>query len=283
MTVVYTLTGDEASTLTSILGGEATLSVVRDVVTVHGPDAQKFLHSLVSQAVESLAIGDQGWSFLLQPQGKVLGLFTIERTEDQTFVLSTESGQGSTVATQLHRYKIRTKAEISLAEGVAQSCRVVDGVALFGDSNSDDCADRDGSLFAGLRVTLGVPSFDAELSDQTVPNETGFTSLAVNFKKGCYVGQELVERIDSRGGNVPKQLSWIRLATGAVENPVDDLNSDETELVRTIQLTTVVRGLTDSDLIGLSYADRKTLARGTANADIDGRVCAVSVQPVLHS
>ncbi len=284
----FTLTSESAEVLAGVLAGYSTLATTRDLVTVEGPDAQKFLHSLVSQAVDSLPVGAQLWSFLLQPQGKVLGLFTITRSDDQKFVLSSQAGQGAIVAAQLQRYKIRTKAEISLSEGVTQSCRVTEGVALFSAASPDDVEDVDSSLFAGLRVALGIPSFGAELDDQTVPNETGFTPLAVNFKKGCYVGQELVERIDSRGGNVPKRLSWIRLATddaavGAGAEDAGDSDSDEAEPLRTIELTTAVSGSADSGLIGLAFADRKILARGMAQVEVDGDVTLVTVNPVSHS
>ncbi len=52
----------------------------------------------------------------------------------------------------------------------------------------------------------------AELTDKTIPGETGLIELTVSFTKGCYTGQELVARIDSRGGNVPRRLRRLGLA-----------------------------------------------------------------------
>src|ERR1700748_1757567 len=49
----------------------------------------------------------------------------------------------------------------------------------------------------------------AELTDKTIPGETGLIELTVSFTKGCYTGQELVARIDSRGSNVARRLRRI--------------------------------------------------------------------------
>jgi folate-binding protein YgfZ len=63
------------------------------------------------------------------------------------------------------------------------------------------------------RIAAGVPVMGAELTDKTIPAETGLVDITASFTKGCYTGQELVARIDSRGGNVPRHLR--RLRTGA--------------------------------------------------------------------
>jgi len=50
---------------------------------------------------------------------------------------------------------------------------------------------------------------------QQIPAETGVTSVAVDFKKGCYPGQELVERMDSRGAEAPRRLELLTVAEGS--------------------------------------------------------------------
>jgi len=49
----------------------------------------------------------------------------------------------------------------------------------------------------------------AELDEDTIPAEAGVVDATVSFTKGCYTGQELVARIDSRGGNVPRRLRGL--------------------------------------------------------------------------
>ncbi|MDQ2651142.1 MAG: folate-binding protein, partial [Actinomycetota bacterium] len=78
-----------------------------------------------------------------------------------------------------------------------------------------------------LRIECGVPAMGAELTDATIPAEAGqwVIDASVSFTKGCYTGQELVARIDSRGGNVPRPVRAL-----VVTGPGPD---DPTELVGT--------------------------------------------------
>ena len=65
-----------------------------------------------------------------------------------------------------------------------------------------------------LRIRAGWPIMGAEIGPRTIPAELGpsLISKSVSFTKGCYTGQELVARIDSRGGNVPRPLRLIEIA-----------------------------------------------------------------------
>ncbi len=65
-------------------------------------------------------------------------------------------------------------------------------------------------------VEAGFPRHGRELDDRTIPAEAGLVEAAVSFTKGCYTGQELVARIDSRGSNVPRHLRGLRLSGPAL-------------------------------------------------------------------
>jgi folate-binding protein YgfZ len=62
---------------------------------------------------------------------------------------------------------------------------------------------------------------NAELTDKTIPAEAGqwVVDASVSFTKGCFTGQELVARIDSRGGNVPRHLRGVVLAVAGATLP----------------------------------------------------------------
>ena len=68
-----------------------------------------------------------------------------------------------------------------------------------------------------LRIRAGIPRLGAELDESTIPAEAGqwLIDHSVSFTKGCFVGQELVARVDSRGSNTPRKLRLLRLAHGA--------------------------------------------------------------------
>jgi folate-binding protein YgfZ len=60
-----------------------------------------------------------------------------------------------------------------------------------------------------LRIETGVPAMGAELTGATIPAEAGVVERSVSFTKGCFTGQELVARIESRGGHVPRHLRGL--------------------------------------------------------------------------
>jgi tRNA-modifying protein YgfZ len=72
-----------------------------------------------------------------------------------------------------------------------------------------------------LRIEAGVPVLGAELGPETIPAEAGawVIEASVSFTKGCFTGQELVARIDSRGGNVPRPVRALRLDGDVVPPP----------------------------------------------------------------
>ncbi len=69
--------------------------------------------------------------------------------------------------------------------------------------------------YEAVRIEAGIPVMGRELDERTIPAEAGVVDMSVSFTKGCYTGQELVARIDSRGGNVPRRLRGLVLADGA--------------------------------------------------------------------
>lgn len=201
--------------------------VGRDFVLVSGPDAIEWLQGQLSQDVAELTEGGSAWSFLLQPQGKVDALVRVTRSAAGV-VLDTDAGWGEHVAARLKRFKLRVKAELQPIDWRCLALRGGDGGLAAGPLGDDvvvEPAWRPGVDIIGpaparppgvefvsaedyeaMRIEAGFPKMGAELDESTIPAESGFVSRAVSFTKGCYTGQELVARIDSRGGNVPRHL-----------------------------------------------------------------------------
>ena len=87
-----------------------------------------------------------------------------------------------------------------------------------------DVAAADAHAFEVRRIEAGLPRMGAELTERTIPAEAGIVEASVSFTKGCYTGQELVARIDSRGGHVPRRLRGVRLGADApVPAPGDEV------------------------------------------------------------
>jgi tRNA-modifying protein YgfZ len=173
----------------------------RDVLQVSGPDAESFLQGQLSQDITSLAPTQSAWSFVLQPQGKVDALVRVTRINGDGWLLDVDAGYGEAVAARLNRFKLRVKADIEPVAWAAVGDRL--GPAFPVPAGADE---------ERTRIELGWPRMGAELTEKTIPAETGIVDRTVSFTKGCFTGQELVARIDSRGGNVPRHLRGVRLA-----------------------------------------------------------------------
>lgn len=201
----------------------------RDVVQVAGPDAATFLQSQLSQDVRGLGVGGSAWSFLLQPTGKIDVLLRVWRNGEESFVLDTDAGYGATMVARLNRFKIRVKAEVAElpwsciavrgdgASTVAGLAGWADGSDVLAAAPSEPAAARPGTAddLLAARIEAGWPAMGSEIvPGETIPGETGVVDVAVNFKKGCYPGQELVERMDSRGATPPKSLQRVSVAAG---------------------------------------------------------------------
>ncbi|MCE9623495.1 MAG: hypothetical protein K8R99_14250 [Actinomycetia bacterium] len=201
----------------------------RDVVRVDGPDAATFLQSQLSQDIRPLAVGESTWSFLLQPTGKIDVLLRIWRSGDDSFVLDTDAGYGEAMVARLNRFKIRVKAEITdlpwrcvavRGEGAADVEGLVswgEGIDVLGEAPLVPSGVRAGSAddLLAARIASAWPAMGCEIvPGETIPGETGVVAVAVNFTKGCYPGQELVERMDSRGAAPPKSLQRVTVPDG---------------------------------------------------------------------
>ncbi len=208
----------------------------RDVVTVSGEEATTYLQGQISQDVLGLAVGASAWSLILQPQGKVDAWFRITKTGEDAYVLDVDAGHGEALLARLKRFKLRTKADLELLTWDWHAWRSADGgeapdivapegaivappaggqagLDLIGpDLDPPEGEILDASALERLRIVAFVPAMGAELTQDTIPAEAGIVDDSVSFTKGCYTGQELVARVDSRGNNTPRKL---RLVTGA--------------------------------------------------------------------
>lgn len=209
---------------------------------MEGADAARYLQSQLSQEIASMGVGSSAWSFVLSPTGKVDALVRVHRTDDDRFVLDTDAGFGDGLVARLLRFRIRVAVEM-----VAEARSVVvfrgaglppgpDGALVGWGDGFDLPADHESLTGPGplsavpagtaddllrARIEACWPAMGAEIvPGETVPAETGVVSQAVSFTKGCYPGQELVERMDSRGAAAPWRLEAVDVGQGATVGDV---------------------------------------------------------------
>jgi len=218
----------------------------RDVLSVSGPDATTYLQGQCSQDVAGLGVGATTESLLLSPQGKLDAFMRVTRIGEDEFVLDTDPGFGEVVKTRLERFRLRVKVEIDprtwqcvavrgphalqpdavSAETAADPSVLrlpVDwpgfaGFDLLGPATggagaeawvSDTVVRCGHDAFEAARIEAGLPVNGRELTEATIAAEAGLVERTVSFDKGCFTGQELVARLDSRGSKVARKLAGL--------------------------------------------------------------------------
>jgi len=182
----------------------------RALVRISGPDWRSFLQGLLTQDIETLADGELRFAALLAPQGRVLfDLFVLGEADGA--LLDVAADRRDALLQRLALYRLRAKVEIAPDErpahaawGDAAALGAADprlpqlGVRIYGPAEPD----AEEGAYDAHRLALGVPdpARDA-IPDKTYPIEANFDLLnGVDFRKGCFVGQETTSRMKRRGG-----------------------------------------------------------------------------------
>ncbi|MET0971672.1 MAG: folate-binding protein [Tardiphaga sp.] len=252
----------------------------RGVVKITGDDARGFLNNLVTSEIEVVAPGTARFGALLTPQGKIIAdFFVTEAPADQGggLLLDCPKPLAQSLATKLGFYKLRAKVTVeNLSESlgvlavwdgepatmpdlafldprdVALGLRILiatdlaaQTAALLGAELVDEVG------YEAHRIATGVPRGGVDFAyGDAFPHESNMDRLrGVDFDKGCYIGQEVVSRMQHRGtartrivpvlfdGEAPAAGTEIR----AADKPIGTMGSSATgrglALVRTDRAT----------------------------------------------
>lgn len=192
----------------------------RSVISLKGPEARAFLQGLISNDMEACAPGRAIYAALLTPQGKILFEFFVAEHEDR-FLVDCAAVRAPDLIKRLTFYRLRAKVEIALA-GDLKVAALWDGdrlgtdetVAVFADPRLPSLGLRligplaavQGAIagtqsgdYRAHRLRLGVPDSGDLPPDTVFALDAGFEELhGVDFRKGCYVGQEVTSRMKHR-------------------------------------------------------------------------------------
>ena len=201
----------------------------RAVLAVSGPDAEAFLQGQLSQDIEALAQGQSAWSLILQPQGRIDAFVRVTRRASDQFILDTD-GPLEQVIVRLKRFMLRT--DVTLAQldwqciavrgpGAAEAAvsgKVVGpvptgGIDVLGPAPAvaEEVPRIDPDALEAHRIRCGFPRMGVDIDHRTIPAEAEVVPWTVSFTKGCFTGQELVARMDSRGSTAPRYLRLLTL------------------------------------------------------------------------
>ena len=214
----------------------------RSVIAVSGPDRAEFLQGLISNDTAKVVAGGAMWAALLTPQGRFLNdMFVVGEGAD-IFLLETERERAPALARKLKMYTLRSKVtvedrsaamEVAVVFGPgAETLVPLAGATSFVDPRLPELGVRVlapvGQTAALLsphgvgeapldayerrRLELGVPDGSRDLPvEKALLLESGFDELnGVDWKKGCYMGQELTARTKYRG-LIKRRLFPVRI------------------------------------------------------------------------
>jgi len=207
---------------------QAALLPDRGVVEVAGQDARKFLNGLLTSDVDKLEPAHAVFAALLTPQGKIIVDFIlVEGAEGGTFFLDCPRALASALKQRLDFYKLRAQVTIEDRSDALGVLAIWDGEAeskrglcfrdprlpelglrcILASEVIDEAAAEigaelvDAAAYEAHRIALGVPRGGLDfIYGDAFPHETDMDQLGgVDFDKGCFVGQEVVSRIEHRG------------------------------------------------------------------------------------
>jgi folate-binding protein YgfZ len=208
----------------------------RALVRVSGLDWRAFLQGLLSNDVETLAEGELRFAALLTPQGKLLFDLFVAGEADGA-LLDVAADRRDSLIQRLVLYRLRAKVEIapdtravfasweqSVAGGLIDPRLPVLGWRLYGGAPGVDATEAD---YDAHRLSHGVPdpAHDA-IFDKTYPIEANFDLLhGIDFRKGCFVGQETTSRMKRRGV-IKNRMLPIRFKGEAPPSGAEVLNGE---------------------------------------------------------
>ena len=209
----------------------------RTLLRLAGGDRQRYLNGQVSNDVRKLTAENSLAACVTTIKGKLDALVHLTETDD-AYLIDTEAALRESIHARLDKYIIADDCELSDVSDDWHLIHVLGGIdsphptrasERFGQPGTDlwlpttepapaELEFLTAAATESLRIRNGVPQWGAELTPATLPAEARLDETAVDFHKGCYIGQEVISRIKSVG-RVNRKL--VRLRATAEPPPAE--------------------------------------------------------------
>jgi tRNA-modifying protein YgfZ len=203
---------------------------VRGRIRVTGDDRARLIHALTTNHIQQMKDGDRIYAFFLTAQGRIISDCYITCFEDH-LLLDVEPGVREALLKHIDHYIIADDVTLEDVTDATFSL-IAAGKRLYGTLDEKDRTIETLSLapataedFEAYRIKHFHPLFGRDFTSSTLPQETGL-GYALHFNKGCYLGQEIVERIRSRG-HVNKGLVGLKSSANIPVAAVVRFNGEE--------------------------------------------------------
>lgn len=278
------------------------------VLKVSGKDARRYLNSRLSNDLRSAQPGECVRAAALTAQGRVEALFAVFVQPSDTFYLACDGGPREDVAAALKRFIVADRVAVedvsahatflhmacdpsdalSLLKGCGGELQQVGAIRRVSETGSDclvlgaspERVSQDLSATCGeplasdeyrlRRIKQGVPAFPDEVNSDTILTEAGLYD-SVSFSKGCYVGQEVIERSDAIG-KLPRTLELIRLAGSGRIEPGTSVENGSGEAIGKVVSSVVEAAETATFLFALLRSGKYGSAEPVRCAGLQGEI-----------
>ena len=240
----------------------------RGVLAVAGSDRAAWLQGLLTNDVGSLKEGESRYAAYLTPQGRMISDMTaIER--GGRILLDVPAPLAASLRDKLDGLIFSEDVRITDESATLWVWTVIRKDSfddIIGETLPAELAALtpiEFDTFEVIRIERGVPRFLADMDEDTIPLEAGIEDRAISFTKGCYVGQEVIVRVTTRGGGrvAKKLVTWVAgPAAEIVPLPGAKILSFDRDIGR---VTSAAFSPTMNRVVGMGYVHRDFLKAGT--------------------
>jgi folate-binding protein YgfZ len=243
-----------------------------------GADRVRYLNGQVTNDVRRASSREVLYACVTNAKGKIDGDIHIHASPDGTaLLLDSEPGLRESLSLRLAKYIISDDAELEDVSDDWQLWHVLGGDAAITEAQGGHivAADRfrapgidvwlpaktkfeppctvlSADEIEALRILRHIPKHPQELNAETFPQEAGLESRAMNFSKGCYIGQEILSRIKTTG-KMPRNLIAWSANSGAMQVSSGDALFNEADQKAIGSVTSVTRHPQTGIATGLAY------------------------------
>lgn len=198
------------------------------VVKLHGDDAKTYLNSQTTNSLNSLGVSQFAFNSILDLSGKIIASFLNVLIDEKTVYIFIEENYLEALVERIEKFHISEDFELSIEDKDVylniNSRGDFQGEYFFeGDSISFQALGPLGTdeELLQLRVLTGVPELGIQAKTGDLINNTFFDELSVDYKKGCFPGQETVSKINTRRGAAYKPVLGISESAHSGEIKLD--------------------------------------------------------------
>ncbi|MCX5743550.1 MAG: hypothetical protein NT062_13745 [Proteobacteria bacterium] len=244
-------------------------------IRVTGGDRVRFLQGLTTVNVDKLAAGDHQWGAILSPKGRVLSVIDVAAlaADDEAFILTCEPALADATHQLLDRYAVMDDVVFERVDAPLHQTWT-DAASVWTAPFVDGAGPGADPMTEVLRIRAGFPVYGADVDDDHFPFETPLAKF-LDYKKGCYVGQEPVFRVYAQGqaARMLRGLAVEGTAPLAAGTVVAHAAKDKAGTI-TSSIVDPAEGRT----VALAYLHRTTWDPG-GSVTVDGRPATVYELP----